>query len=57
MVPALPDSHRDETEFDLDVRLEAVARHAADKAALKPTDAACPDATQTQVGTCTIHPS
>jgi hypothetical protein len=30
MEPVLPDAPVEDSEFDLDVRLEAVARHAAD---------------------------
>jgi len=55
MVPALPESHGDDREFDLDVRLDDVARHVADNAALKPTDQGCPDITSQ--ATCTIQPS
>jgi hypothetical protein len=48
MVPALPEKSRDDTEFDLDVRLEAVARHVSDERGEKPgpegtiTECTCP---------------
>ena len=43
MVPTWPETRVDDTEFDLDVRLEAASRHPSDEAALKPTDQGCPD--------------
>ena len=55
MIPTLPEAHGDDREFDLDVRLDAVVRHVADSAALKPTDQGCPDVTSQ--ATCTIQPS
>jgi hypothetical protein len=36
MVPALPETSWDDTEFDLDVRLEAVARQVSDERGPKP---------------------
>jgi hypothetical protein len=36
MVPALPETPPADTEFDLDVRLQAVARHVSADAAEKP---------------------
>jgi hypothetical protein len=48
MVPALLEKSRDETEFDLDVRLEAVAPDLSDERAEKPgpegtiTECTCP---------------
>jgi hypothetical protein len=52
MVPPLPDTPRDDTEFDgefdLDVRLHAVARHISDERGEKPgpqgtiTECTCP---------------
>jgi hypothetical protein len=55
MVTALPEGHGDDREFDLDVRLDEVARHVAGNAGLKPTDQGCPDITVQ--ATCTIQPS
>jgi hypothetical protein len=55
MAPALAEGHDDDREFDLDIRLDEVARHVAGNAALKPTDRACPDFTAQ--GTCTVQPS
>ena len=55
MVTALSEGHDDDREFDLDVRLDSVARHVADHAGLKPTDQGCPD--MTAQGTCTVQPS
>jgi|RhiMetStandDraft_4_1073278.scaffolds.fasta_scaffold680707_1 hypothetical protein len=43
MVPALNDGPRSDREFDLDVRLQPVARHGSPDAAAKPTDSGCPD--------------
>jgi hypothetical protein len=43
MEPVLPDAPVEESEFDLDVRLEAVARHAADSV-LASEGKDCPDA-------------
>jgi hypothetical protein len=43
MVPALTDGPRSDREFDLDVRLQPVARHGSTEAAAKPTDSGCPD--------------
>jgi hypothetical protein len=60
MVPTLLETLRDDTEFDLDVRLEAVPRHFSVDAAVKPTEGDCPDATaftQCGQGTCTLQPS
>ena len=60
MVPALPETPCEEMEFDLDVRLQAVARHISADPALKPSEGACPDATaftQCGQGTCTLQPS
>jgi hypothetical protein len=42
MVPASPDTAPVEAEFDLDVRLQAVARHVPADPAMKPSDQ-CPD--------------
>jgi hypothetical protein len=47
MVPALPDRPPAETEFDLDVRLEAVARH-SDEPGQRATEITC-------AGGCSQH--
>lgn len=60
MVPALVETPHDDTEFDLDVRLQTLARHVSADPALKPSEGACPDATaftQCGQGTCTLGPS
>jgi len=41
MVPALPETYPDETEFDLDVRLEALARHRPEDPAERPQTVSC----------------
>ena len=38
---ALPEAHPDETEFDLDVRLEALARHRPEDPAERPQTVSC----------------
>ena len=43
MVPAVSETRLDDTDFDLDVRFETVARRPSEEAALKPTDQGCPD--------------
>jgi hypothetical protein len=50
MEPVLPDAPLEESEFDLDVRLEAVREHSLAEPAMKPSDQ-CPDDTS-DVGTC-----
>jgi len=60
MVPVLVQTPHEDAEFDLDVRLEALAWHGSANAALKPSEGACPDATaftQCGQGTCTLGPS
>ena len=55
MVPALPDTLPDDTEFDLDVRLKAVARQVSGDAAEKPQTRSCEECgTQYTccIGTC-----
>jgi hypothetical protein len=44
MVPASPDTPPADTEFDLDVRLEAVARH-SDELAQRATEITCVECT------------
>jgi hypothetical protein len=51
MEPVLPDAPVEEREFDLDVRLEAVARHASDPA-LASEKQACPDGPSQYVTNC-----
>jgi hypothetical protein len=41
MVPALPETLPGATEFDLDVRLQAVARYGSDERAERPQTASC----------------
>jgi hypothetical protein len=43
MTTVLTETRLDDGDFDLDVRLQAVTRHTSESAALKPTDAGCPD--------------
>ncbi len=43
MTPVSTETRRDDGDFDLDVRLQAVVRHTPESAALKPTDQGCPD--------------
>jgi hypothetical protein len=52
MVPASPETRPDDdTEFDLDVRLQAVPRHASADPAMNPSDD-CPAGTPSMYG-CT----
>ena len=41
MVPASPETHPHDAEFDLDVRLQAVARHIWHDAAERPQTVSC----------------
>jgi hypothetical protein len=43
MVPASPEVPRNDAEFDLDVRTNAVIRQGLSEPGLKPTDQGCPD--------------
>jgi hypothetical protein len=51
MEPALPDPPVEVSEFDLDVRLEGVARHAYDPA-LASQKQECPDGPSQYVSNC-----
>jgi hypothetical protein len=41
MVPTRPETRPDDSEFDLDVRLQAVARHVSDEPAARPQTDSC----------------
>jgi hypothetical protein len=52
MVPALPETPPADTEFDLDVRLQAVARHVSADAAEKPPNTRSCEECGTQYTCC-----
>jgi|Tabmets5t2r1_1033131.scaffolds.fasta_scaffold131375_1 hypothetical protein len=56
MVAAMPVVHGDDTEFDLDVRLEAVSRQVSADSALKPSEQGCPDYPVTEVSCVSCKP-
>jgi hypothetical protein len=51
MVPPLPDMPHDDTEFDIDVRLQPVARHGHDLLAASEGEQ-CPDGPSQYVTNC-----
>ena len=51
MPPTLLESQDEDTEFDLDVRLDAVGRDIASKTLARPTEITCTDCTGGQM-TC-----
>jgi hypothetical protein len=54
MVTATPVTHADDREFDLDVRLQAVARHIS--ADSPPSEQGCPDYPATEVSCVSCKP-
>jgi hypothetical protein len=56
MVPASLDTPSLDTEFDLDVRLQAVARDVSDERGEKPAPQDT-DFSQCGQGTCTLYPA
>lgn len=56
MVDTLLDTPSADTEFDLDVRLQAVPRHFSNDAAMERTQEGCPDYPVTEVSCQTCKP-
>jgi hypothetical protein len=56
MVPTLLETLPDDTEFDLDVRLQAVPRDFSADAAVRRTEEGCPDYPVTEVSCQTCKP-
>ena len=54
MLPAMPATLGDDTEFDLDVRLEAVTRHISTDS--PPSEQGCPDYPVTEVSCVSCKP-